>query len=106
MGWWRRGDWRDRPLNILWFALAVASMYSLSRIIGAYEFMPMPWDVSLVTKVVVWRWVVPIVLVSSGVWFLMYKIRKIKAENGEVIIEPPRQSQQQFYGHHGPEWGQ
>jgi hypothetical protein len=100
------GDPRDRPLNVLWIVVAVAAMYSLSRLIGAYEFMPMPWEVSLVAKVVTWRWVVPIVLVGGMVWFLMRVVRKIRNANEQVIIEPPRQSQQQFYGHHGPEWGQ
>jgi len=105
MNWWSRGNWRDRPLNILWLAVAGLAMYSLSRLIWSYDFMPMPVARSLATTQVMWRWLIPIVVVGGAVLILMAIVRRFrqKTEDNRVIVEPPHgQHGPQHYQQHGP----
>lgn len=102
MNWWLRGDWRDRPWNILWLAVTVPAAYSLSRLIWSYDFMPMPVERSLAVTQIAWRWLVPFIVVGGFVWILMKIIRRVqmRSEKNRVIVEPPNGPQQ--HQQHGP----
>jgi|SRR5688572_26424368 len=93
MNW--QWDWGDRPLNILWLIIALLTMYGISTLLGRNEALweNFPASVSFTTKVILWRWVVPIVIGGGMIWFLMRVVRK--HGSGQVFID------RNDHGNHG-----